>query len=237
MLRPHVERPAKGAHTVSTAPARGETAELAMQAITLGRLAGSVAHEVKNPLNAMALQVALLVDKIAAADGALASSCAANLSSLRNQIGRINDVVRRYVDIADPAATPGGFDAGALLADVTHLFGHELRRRRIALSAESAAGVVRAAGDGVRPTRLLLGLLWRAITGTPPGGRLSVHAAPADGFAELAITHSIGEADPALEWVEAVVSTAAGELGGSLERSSRDGLARFALRLPKETAP
>lgn len=218
---------------MSGAPGQGETAELAMQAITLGRLAGSVAHEVKNPLNAMALQVALLMDKLAA-DEALASSCAANLSSLRNQIGRINEVVRRYVDLADPAATPGGFDAGALLADITHLFGHELRRRRIAVGAESTAGVVRAAGDGVRPTRLLLGLLWRAITGTPPGGRLAVHAAPVEGFAELSIVHSIGEPDPSLEWVEAVVSSAAGELGGTLEKTSRDGLIRFALRLPKE---
>jgi hypothetical protein len=174
------------------------------------------------------------MDKLASADEALASSCAANLSSLRNQIGRINEVVRRYVDVADPTATPGGFDAGALLADVTHLFGHELRRRRITLNDEAAAGVVRAAGDGVRPTRLLLGLLWRAITGTPPGGRLAVHAAPVDGFAELSIAHSVGEADPSLEWVESVVSVAAGELGGTLEQTSRDGLARFALRLPKE---
>ena len=237
MLRPYIQRPAKGAHIVSNAPGQGETAELAMQAITLARLAGSVAHEVKNPLNAMALQVALLMDKLAVADGVLASSCAAHLSSLRNQIGRINDVVRRYVDIADPTATPGGFDAGALLADVTHLFGHELRRRRIALNAESTAGVVRAAGDGVRPTRLLLGLLWRAITGTPPGGRLAVHAAPANGFAELSITHSIGEADPSLEWVETVVAAAARELGGSLERTSRDGLSHYALRLPKENEP
>ncbi len=215
----------------------GEASELAIQAFALARLAGSLAHEVKNPLNAMALQLALLGDKIAAADERLATSCASNLASMKSQIGRINDVVRRFVDVADPASAPGGFDAGALLADVTGLFGHELRRRQIALECSAVPGIVRAMGDGVRPTRLLLGLLWRAVGRMPAGGRLVVRAGEEGDFAELTIEHPVGAPDPSLEWIDPIVASAARELGGDLAQACTDGTMRVALRLPKETTP
>jgi signal transduction histidine kinase len=210
--------------------------EYAMQALALARLAGSVAHEVKNPLNAMALQLALLGDKIATASDTLTSACAGNLGSLKNQIGRVNEVVRRYLEVADP--TPAtDFDAGALLADAANLFGHEARRRRIALACEAAPGAVRAACDPERAARLLLGLLWRSVTSTPEGGRLLARAVAAGPEAILAVEHAHGTPDPALAWVGAVVAAGARELGGRLEESSEGNLVRVALVLPKERTP
>src|SRR5919197_1208766 len=128
--------------------------EHAMLAIALSRLAGSVAHEVKNPLNAMALQLALLGDKIATASDSLASTCAANLASLKNQIGRVNEVVRRFVEVSDPAPS-ASFDAGSLLGDAASLFSHEARRRRVALTCEAVPDSLRATGDPARVARLL----------------------------------------------------------------------------------
>lgn len=222
---------------MSTEPANGgEASELAIQAIALARLAGGLAHEVKNPLNAMALQLALLGDKIAA-DERLATSCAANLASMKAQIGRINEVVRRFVEVADPSSAPGSFDAGGLLADVANLFGHELRRRRIALECGATPGVVRAVGDGIRPTRLLLGLFWRAVLRMPQGGRLVVRAAIDGGFAELSIEHPIASDDSSLDWIDGTIAAAAGDLGGGLEQACDDGMMRVALRLPKEAVP
>ena len=206
--------------------------ELAAQAIALAGLAGSIAHEVKNPLNAMALQLALLGDKIGTASDALASACAGNLGSLKNQIGRIDELVRRYVDVADP--TPAsGFDAGALLADAVTLFGHEGRRRRLALSCEAAAGTVRAAGDPSRAARLLLGLLWRSLAGTPEGGRLVARATPSGDEAVLSLEHADHGVSP-MGWLGPVVAAGAAQMGGRLEESRRQGVVRAALVLPKE---
>jgi signal transduction histidine kinase len=209
--------------------------EFAMQAVVLARLAGSIAHEVKNPLNAMALQLALLGEKIDAAGEAIASSCAGHLGSLKNQIGRINDIVRRYLDVADPSPSVG-FDAGALLADAAYLFGHEARRRRITLSCEPTGGAVRAAGDPGRAARVLLGLFWREVTTTAEGGRFVARAAGAGPEVLLSLEHTRGSPDPASAWMPQVLATAAAAMGGRLEWSDGD-LVRVALSLPKERLP
>ncbi|HTP26671.1 MAG TPA: histidine kinase dimerization/phospho-acceptor domain-containing protein [Anaeromyxobacteraceae bacterium] len=207
--------------------------EHAVQALALTRLAGSVAHEIKNPLNAMALQLALLGDKIGAANEALALSCAGNLGSLKNQVTRINEVVRRYLDVADPTPS-GSFDACDLLADVTNLFGHEARRRRLAYTCEPAQGAVRAKADPIRVARLLLGLLLRAITVTPPGGRLVARATSLEQNAAIVLEHTRGPSDGALSWVSEVVSAASIDMGGRLDESSEGDMERAALVLPKE---
>jgi signal transduction histidine kinase len=212
-------------------PLSGPAIEYAMQALALARLAGSVAHEVKNPLNAMTLQLALLGEKIGAS-GPLASACAGSLGSIRNQIGRIGEVLRRFLDVADP--TPAsGFDAGSLLADALSLFGHDARRKNIAVACQAAPGAVRAAGDPVRAARLLLGLLWRAVSITPSGGKLGARAVGTAGEAVLALEHTRGAPDAALGWVCGVVAAAAAEMGGRLEESEADTV-RVALVLPKE---
>ena len=223
-------------HLVRASPAegglRGPTLELAMQAVSLTRLAGSLAHEIKNPLNAMALQLALLGDKIGSASDLLGAACAGNLASLRNQIGRIDEVVRRYVEIADPSPA-ASFDAGGLLADVVSLFGHEARRRRITLGCD-AAGTVRAAGEQARAARLLVGLVWRAIAGTPEGSRLDARASSSAREVALAVEHEAGAPDATLAWVVEVVTAGAQEMGGRLDESTHDGRMRAELVLPKE---
>jgi signal transduction histidine kinase len=207
--------------------------EYAMQAVLLARLAGSLAHEVKNPLNAMALQLALLGDKIGSESDALAAACAGNLGSLKNQIGRVNEVVRRYLDVADPPSS-GGFDAGGLLADASQLLGHEARRRQVAVACEAQPGPARALGDPGRAARLVLGLLWRALGATPEGGRLLTHVSSAGGEVTFVVEHGRAEADPDQAWMDEVVAVGAREMGGRLEVKSEADTVRVALTLPKE---
>lgn len=207
--------------------------EYAMQAMALSRLAGGVAHEVKNPLNAMALQLALLGDKMAGASEALSNACAGNLNSLRNQVGRINEVVRRFLDVADPA--PGtAFDAGALVADAGNLFGHEGRRRRIAFTCDAGPGPARAAGDPARAARLVLGLLWSSLLRTPESGRLALRVTTSGEVVLVTVEHTLGPPDPGLEWVEEALVAAAREVGGGLEGTVAGDVRRVVLALPKE---
>lgn len=211
--------------------------EHALQAVVLTRLAGSFAHEIKNPLNAMALQLALLGDKIATASEALAASCAGNVASLKNQITRINEVVRRQLDALDPSPATG-YDVGVLLLDAWGLLGHEARRRRMTFTCDAAAGVALASGDPVRASRLVLALLWRAVSESAEGGTLAVRlAAPAD--AEIAVTlerqPAADEAD--LAWAGEVLAATAAEMGGRLEESRENDVVRVTLSLPKERTP
>jgi signal transduction histidine kinase len=229
--------------TVSDRPARGVTIEEpmrlaalehAMQAIALARLAGGMAHDVKNPLNAMALQIALLGDKISSGGDDLAGACAGNLGSMRNQIVRIDELVRRFADVADPPAG-ATVDLGQLVCDVAALFGHEARRRRANLSCEATPGIVVARADAPRTVRLVLGLACRALSGLGEGGQVALRAIVDQGHAVAVIDRSeAAEAD--LGWVLPVAEESVREMGGTCSRESSGAGERVELRFEKESA-
>ncbi len=210
----------------------GEALEHAMRSVALGRVASGIVHDIKNPLNAMALQIALLGEKLSASDAA-AASAAGHLAALRDQVARVNEILRRFVDVADPGAPLGFTDVGALAADAVALLGHEARRRRIAVGVEPPACAVRTSCDPGRVARLVLGLLARALAETPDGGRLGVRTAVQGENVSLRIEHAAGDLDPTVRsYTEAAIAGAA-RLGGSLSAERGGDVARVTLVLPR----
>ncbi len=210
--------------------------EHAMRSVAVTRLAAGVAHDVRNPLNAMALQVAILSDKLADAGDGVSSVAAPHLAAIREQIARVNDVVRRLADVADPAAPLGFLDVGAMLCDVARLYGHEGRRRQVEIACDAAPDAARARCDPARAGRLLLGLFWKCLAETPGGGRLAVHAVAESGEIAVRLEHAPAAPDPDLDFVAEAAAAAAATLGGRLAISGDAGGARYELRLPRDGA-
>ncbi len=208
-----------------------EWLEHAMRSQGLTRLAAGVAHDIKNPLNAMSLQIALLVEKLSGIDAGRASS--GHLGALREQIGRVNEVVRRFLDVTDPTAPLGYTDLGLLLADAGSLFVHDARRRRIEVVLDGQAGVARTRCDPARVGRVLVGLLARALAETPDGGRLAGRAETQGQDAVVVIEHTAGDPDPGVGYYTGVVAAAADALGGRFSLDRRDGAERLTLTLPR----
>jgi signal transduction histidine kinase len=221
-----------GALLVARAPRSTEWLEHAMRSQGLTRLAAGLAHDIKNPLNAMALQLALLTEKLAAAGDATTAS-SSHLGALRDQIGRVNEVVRRFLDVADPSAPLGYTDVGALVVDTASLFGHDARRRRVELSVDASRGMVRTPCDPGRVGRLVLALFSRALGETPEGGRLVARADGLDGQAVVRLEHVAGERDIETGYYTDVVATAAEGLGGALLLERDGSTERITLRLPR----
>ena len=222
---------ALGALVLVRPPRCEEHLEHAMRSQGLTRLVAGVAHDIKNPLNAMALQIALLTDKLAGSGDALASS-ASHLAALRDQIGRVNEVVRRFLDVTDPSAPLGYTDVSALVADTASLFGHDARRRRVELAVDAAPSV-RTRCDPGRVSRLVVGLFYRALVETPERGRLAIHVAGEGPDVRVSIEHTIAEPDPELRYYTDVAAAAAAALGGDFARSGDSGIERVSLRLPR----
>jgi signal transduction histidine kinase len=221
-----------GALLVTRSPQSAEWLEHAIRSQGLTRLAAGLAHDIKNPLNAMALQLALLTDKLSTAGDATAAS-ASHLGALREQIGRVNEVVRRFLDVTDPSAPLGYTDLGALLADTAGLFAHDARRRRIDLQVDAPRGTVRTPCEPGRVGRLVLGLVSRAMTETPEGGRLSVRAEAQGGQAVVRLEHGVGDPDPENGYYTEVIAAAAKALGGELSAIRADATLTLTLRLPR----
>jgi signal transduction histidine kinase len=221
-----------GSLLVARSARASEWLEHAMRSQGLTRLAAGVAHDIKNPLNAMALQIALLADKLSGAGDAGVAS-AAHLGALRDQIGRVNDVVRRFLDVTDPSAPLGYTDVGALVADTASLFGHDARRRRVELAVEASPGSARTRCDPGRVSRLVVGLFFRALVETPERGRLSVRVGGDGPDVRVEIEHAVTEPDPELGYYTAVAAAAADLLGGALAVSHDHGTEKLFLRLPR----
>jgi signal transduction histidine kinase len=222
----------EGTLVLARSGAAGERLEHAMRSQGLTRLVAGVAHDIKNPLNAMALQIALLTDKLSGAGDAVAASTV-HLSALRDQIGRVNEVVRRFVDVTDPSAPLGYTDVGALVADTASLFGHDARRRRVDLQVDAAPGGARTRCDPGRLSRLVVGLVYRALVETPERGRVAIRVGLDGEDVRLTIAHTAAEADPELRYYTDVAAEAAAALGGALAIERQREEERVSLRLPR----
>ncbi len=209
-----------------------ECLEHAERSIALSRVIAGVAHDIKNPLNAMALQLAILSEKLSG-DEDRGPAAGPHLGALREQVGRVNEVVRRFLDVTDPGAPLGYIELGALVADVAGLFAHEARRRRIQLVAEPPRGTVRASGDPARVGRLVLVLLAGAMSATPDGGRVEAAVETDDGRAILRLSHAVGDGEREAGYDRGVVAAAAVALGAALTEQREEAVQQVVLRLPR----
>jgi signal transduction histidine kinase len=221
-----------GALLLVRTPRADEWLEQAMRSLGLVRLASGVAHDIKNPLNAMSLQIALLGEKLATSPEA-STAAAAHLRAVRDQIARVNEVLRRFLDVADPGAPLGYTDVGAFLADIGSLFAHEGRRRRMTLSIDAQPGTVRSSSDPARSGRLLLGLFACALAETPDGGRLVGRADVNGRSAIVDIEHTPGDPDPDLRYYSEVARAAAEGLGGTFTEDRKPEVVKLSLALPR----
>jgi signal transduction histidine kinase len=222
----------EGALVLVRPPCCEEHLEHAMRSQGLTRLVAGVAHDIKNPLNAMALQIALLSDKLAGS-GDAAASTTSHLGALRDQITRVNEVVRRFLDVTDPSAPLGYTDVGALVADTASLFGHDARRRRLDLSVDAVEGAVRTRCDPGRVSRLVVGIFYRALVETPERGRLAIRVAGDGPDVRVSIEHTAADPDPELRYYTEVATAAAEALGGAFAHAREAGTERVSLRLPR----
>jgi signal transduction histidine kinase len=208
-----------------------EWGEHALRSQGLGRLAAGVAHDIKNPLNAMSLQIALLSEKLSG--GGEERAAAGHLAALGDQISRVNEVLRRMLDVLDPAAPLGYMDLGALASDVVSLFSHDARRRRIEVALDGPSVGVRTRCDVSRVGRLVLGLCAVALARTPDGGRFAMRVQARGREVALSVEHTPGDPDGGAGYDTDVLAAGAASLGGRLELE-RDGerAARLTLVVP-----
>lgn len=203
-----------------------EVRELAMHALALSAGAAGMAHRVRNPLNAMALQVALLGEKLGAG-GDLASSCGGNLNKLREQIERIDEALISYLATADPDEADGT-EASRLVERTAALLGHEARRRRVTLVTELAPVALPLDVDGPRVQRVWTGVVWRALVEAPEGGTVRLGSSSHAGEVWLTVSRVRGGGEPSLCWIGEAAAEAARAMGGSFE----EGEQSLTLRLP-----
>ena len=142
----------------------------------VGRLAASVAHEVNNPLQAIALHLQLLDEEPLSAAGA------EQLAIVRHEQGRIAAIVQRLLDFQRPRkGDKKREDVVCLLQDVLALADKQLEQAEVDVQLDAPDGDLPVLAVGVQLQQVFLNLILNACEAMPDGGALPIIAGWANG--------------------------------------------------------
>ena len=154
----------------------------------LGRLMSGVAHEIKNPLNAMVIHVALLRQKLEKA-GPEARSY---LDVLEEEIRRLDRVIQGFLKFTRPEELQlEAIPIEDVLGEATRLLAGEVERKGIRMETEIAPDLPKIYGDRELLQQAVLNLMLNACEAMPEGGELRLIAShPEEGRVVLDIQDS-----------------------------------------------
>ena len=167
---------------------RVQLVELSRRVTALGRLTAGVAHEVKNPLNAMTIHLELLKQKLAA--GAGPEAMESHVDVIAREIRRLDDVVQGFLKFARPEElTLRPVSPGELADEVLQTLAVEANVSRVELEAAIAPDVPQIEADAGILRQALLNLAKNAVQAMPDGGRLTIACASTkDGRVEIRVS-------------------------------------------------
>src|SRR3954452_18703256 len=156
----------------------------------LGRLMAGVAHEVKNPLNAMTIHLELLKQKlsrqlVAAGDGPMAATAPSlvgtgpdvtkHVEIISKEIRRLDEVVNGFLKFARPDELKlQPVRLSTLISDVSTTASAEAERRNITMTVECAETLPAINADPGMLGQALLNLALNACQAMPDGGTLKI---------------------------------------------------------------
>src|SRR6058998_3701681 len=152
----------------------------------LGRLTSGVAHEVKNPLNAMRIHLELLKARLGAGQPAVRE----NLDVIAQEIVRLDRVVQGFLKFVRPEEMRlAPVDVKALLSDVGRLMAPEAARAGTRIALDVAPALPPVSGDVELLQQACTNLVTNAIQALPNGGTVTLAARPgADGTIEVRVS-------------------------------------------------
>ena len=224
----------------------------------IGHLAAGLAHEIKNPLNALSLGLDVLRRRHRPADEAAAAEQSSRIEALRGEINRLAALINSFLAFGRPLTlTIVPVDAITLVRETLGDLSETAARAHVTIDSDLPEGVPRVPADG----SLLKSAVWNLTqngiqTMERDGGRLTVRAYVAAGSAEegprLVLTFE--DEGPGIDpghlprlfepWFStkeggvglglAMVKRIVEEHGGRVEAGNRDGArgAVFRIRLP-----
>lgn len=152
----------------------------------MGELASTVAHEIRNPLNAIAMSAQRLAREYPAEADA-SGDVTELVRIIQSEASRINGKVQQFLEFArPPALNVRDVSFGDLLTSIADAARPVAAARDIRISADTAsAGTVKADPDQLR--NALDNLVRNALDATPPGGTVTLRAGRAGSTATIEV--------------------------------------------------
>jgi signal transduction histidine kinase len=158
---------------------------LARRLTAINSLTGGVAHEIKNPLNSIALRLEMLRSQVAGEGSATESEIAV----LSEEVARLDRVVRTFLDFNRPVEMVlHDLDLAEVVAEIAHLLEPEAERGGIRIRYARPSTAVVVNGDSALLRQAVVNVAVNAIEAMPGGGNLTFEIVPGPETCTLAIT-------------------------------------------------
>jgi signal transduction histidine kinase len=232
-------------------------AQMAEKLAAVGTMTAGLSHEIRNPLNAAALQLSVLERRVQKLGPDAQPPLLEPLHLVRDEIRRLDHILEDFLQFARPREfQPRPVEVATVLTKVLDLLEGEAERRHVTLE-RSFEAVPPVAGDEERLRQVVMNLALNALDAVGKGGRVRVSCRVEEpDVREVAIhVDDSGRGVPVdvrdrifepffttkaqgsglgLSIVHAIVT----QHGGTITvEEAPDGGARFTLRLPRAGEP
>jgi signal transduction histidine kinase len=145
----------------------------------LGLLSSGIAHEIKNPINSIHMNLQMLEEEVS--QGAGPEEIRSWLDPIRREIRRLERLVNDFLLYAKPL-TPRleTVSLPRLLEDLARLVAEEARAQGVALAVEASPDLPAPETDEGLLRTALLNLVLNAVQASPPGSRVLLRALPGE---------------------------------------------------------
>jgi signal transduction histidine kinase len=157
-------------------------AQMAERRAHVATLAREMAHEIRNPLNAMSMNLEMLEEDLSGRFSGDGAEVAPYLTGIKGEIRRLKDLAENFLSYARPVQlTPDGHDLNRFLEDICAFMQAEAEARRITLSRDLDPLLPSVEFDTAQLRQAVLNILSNAQQVVPPGGTISLQTRVSSG--------------------------------------------------------
>jgi signal transduction histidine kinase len=150
----------------------------------LGNLAAGVAHDVRNPLNAIKLLSSHALDNLPENDGGAGK----HLQTIRREVDRLEGIVSSFMSLAkERELSPEPNKVDLLLAECAHLLQKDAESRGVTLVHDLRSGDTMLQLDAREWKRAIMNVLLNALEACPAGGRVRMFSRLTDVSCEIEV--------------------------------------------------
>ncbi|HEU0006147.1 MAG TPA: ATP-binding protein [Terriglobia bacterium] len=159
---------------------------------SLGQMAATVAHNIKNPLSSIKTIVQLMQE-----DGELAIKYEEDLSLIKSEIDRLTESVTQLLRFSKPTVTSSAaVDLAVILEKIHHIFGPDAERRNIRLDLQLSEKSFRVRGSEEILLEVFQNLFVNALEVSKPHDAVLVRARTAERAGQRRVVVQVEDEGP-----------------------------------------
>lgn len=155
----------------------------------IGKMSSQVAHEIRNPLSSISLNVELLLEEIENYKGVDTSEAKALISAMVSEIERLAAVTEEYLQFARlPKPKLESLDLNNLIREMLDFLHGEFSLENIGIESSLDEGLPHIKADGKQLKQAFLNLIKNSVEAMPRGGKIRITTAKLPNSVEIRVS-------------------------------------------------